>query len=62
MKCTECDKCFTTKSHLKRHLKTIHAKSDSNIICEHCQKNISRKDDYKKMMIRTLLFFLCLSR
>ena len=48
MNCTVCNKCFTTKSNLKRHLKNKHDKEDSNIICEHCEKNISRKDHYER--------------
>ena len=50
MICTECDKCFTTKSNLRRHSKDKHHKDTFNIICEHCQKNISRKDNYERHM------------
>ena len=49
MNCTECNKCFTTKSNLKRHFRAKHDNDASNIICEHCQKSISRKDNSERV-------------
>ena len=49
MNCPECKQTFTVKRSLTRHIKTKHEKKeDSNYTCEHCNKDIKRKDNYER--------------
>ena len=49
MNYTECNKCFITKSNFKRHFRAKNNIDASNIICEHSQKSINRKDNSERV-------------
>lgn len=41
--CHACDKSFSSTSHLKRHIRSLHLKQ--RYLCDGCDKTYSRKDD-----------------
>ena len=51
-RCEQCDKCFTRKDNLNRHIKKIH-KGRKNHECEYCGKSFSQginlKDHIKRV-------------
>ena len=54
MNCSECNKCFTIKSNLKRHFRAKNDIDASNIICEHGQKSICRKEIPKEFLTHVI--------
>ena len=46
--CVECGKCFTSKSHLKRHCLIHTGKKD--YICEICLHPFTRNDNLRRHM------------
>ena len=48
MKCNECNKIFTEKSNLKRHIKTHIKSSDEQFSCSICKKTFNRSDVLKQ--------------
>ena len=45
-KCEICGKCFSRKTHLKRHIDNVHLKVN-NKDCDICGKNFSKADKVK---------------
>lgn len=41
--CSTCQKCFTTKYDLTRHIRTVHNKEQAT--CDQCGKTFGRKDN-----------------
>ena len=44
--CPHCDKLFSFKGTLERHIECVHNK-DSSVSCDYCQK-VMRKDNLKR--------------
>ena len=44
--CPHCDKLFSFKGNLERHIECVHNK-DSSVSCDYCQK-VMRKDNLKR--------------
>ena len=42
--CDICAKSFRTKTHLQRHIKTVHENSTKDFKCESCKKSFVRQD------------------
>ena len=42
-RCVSCDREFTTRSNLLRHIREVHQKARIIVNCDHCQKTFSNK-------------------
>ena len=45
-KCLSCPRSFTTKSHLTRHVKSVHGRRAEVFNCTRCTKTYNRRDNY----------------